>query len=292
MLEVTLQDTGPATEALIAFLHENGYSPVTKSGFSETGEAVVFYLDTARWKAFRNRLARKIGEISTLFGIPRPALSVRPIKPEVWQNAWKTYARTYRLGRDLIIKPSWRTLRKPPDCPVITIDPQMAFGTGGHASTRLCLRHLIRLHKKAPACLVRVLDVGTGSGILAIAAVQLGANRVEAVDIDPDALAVARENALKNGAAGKIRFYEGSIERASGTYGLILANLRFPLLVPLLEKTAGHLTPSGILVISGLLREQGTAFLEAATDAGLKPVSKRASGDWISFSLVRRRPRA
>lgn len=286
MIEVIIQPAGDCEEAVLAYLDENNIQAAVKSGFAGEHEDIVFYLDDIRWKDFRPVLLEKLEEISGVFGIQVPAVSENSLEPKKWQDAWKQYARIYRFGHDLIVKPSWRKLRKVPPCPIVCIDPQMAFGTGGHASTRLCLRHLICVTEAFRHSLDRVLDVGTGSGILAIAAARLGARRVVAVDVNPDAIAVARANAMKNGVADVIEFREGTIRNIPGQYGLILANINEAVLSSLLEEFAGHLKPSGILVVSGILREQGDAFLEKGSRAGLRKLLQRMGGEWISFSLA------
>ncbi len=287
MIEVNLHNPGPCAEAILAFLGQGAFQPVVWE--DEAGaKKISFYLEEARWAAVRETILEKLNEICLNFDVPVPEITVGFLKESDWRDAWKRYAKIYRFGHDLIIKPSWRKLRKPASCPVISIDPQMAFGTGGHASTRLCLRHLIRLKKESPAVLEGILDVGTGSGILAIAAARLGGQRIVALDIDPVAITIARKNAENNGVAEKIRFFRGPIQAVRGQYRLILANITLPTLSELLTAFAGRLAPAGVFVVSGLLREQADGFLERALEAGLKKRSRRTLGEWVSFALAPR----
>ncbi|RTZ93157.1 MAG: hypothetical protein DSY91_02605, partial [Deltaproteobacteria bacterium] len=183
----------------MAFLEEHQVQTAVNVAEPGDEEALAFYMTEREWALFSSRFEVKLGEISEIFGVPKPRVTVRTISDQAWRDEWKRYARIYRFGRDLIVKPSWRKLRKRPSCPVISIDPQSAFGTGGHASTRLCIYHLLELRRNRPDSMREVIDVGTGSGILAIAASLLGASRVIGTDIDPEAVRVAQENARRNG---------------------------------------------------------------------------------------------
>lgn len=285
MIEVIIQSAGDCEEAVLAYLDENNIQAAVKSGFAGGRENIVLYLDESEWEAFKPLLVEKLREISNIFGVSPLILGENLLTQEAWENKWKRFARTYHFGGEIIIKPSWRKLRKVPPCPVVCIDPQMAFGTGGHPSTRLCIYHLIHLRNEKPACLNEVLDVGTGSGILAITAARLGARRVMAVDIDSDAVQVAKENALRNGVSNIVEFREGTPEDVSGEYGLIMANINEAVLSGLLEEFIRHLRRSGRLVVSGILSEQGKAFVEKAARFGLGKMSQRHSRGWVSYCL-------
>ncbi len=286
MNEIALLHPGPCEEALLAFLEACGLSPAVKRGFADGEDSVIFYMDEASWKAFQGKLREGLDRICGIFGQSPPEISARPLDSVQWQEAWKRYAKIYRFGKDLIVKPSWRVLRTQPTCPVISLDPRMAFGTGGHASTRLCLRHLLQIRKVAPDQFCDVLDVGTGSGILAIAAARLGAERVVAVDIDRDALTVAEENARRNGVAELIEFQPGSLAGIHDRFDLILANINESVLTELFPEFARRLRSTGILVVSGILRKQGQAFLKKAVRAGLERRSTRVEKEWVSYSLI------
>jgi len=290
MNEIILMDPGPCGEAILAFLEKCGLTPVIKSGFDDLKEAIVFYMDENQWKAFQGKFREELRKISGILGSPSPNIRTVRLDPSDWREAWKRYAKIYRFGRELVVKPGWRVLRSPPPCPVISIDPQRAFGTGGHASTRLCLRQLIRIRNVAPDRLHDVLDVGTGSGILAIAAAFFGAKHVLAVDVDREALAVARENAEKNHVAALIEFRAGSVTEIRDRFDLILANINEAVLRDLLQEFVRRLRDTGILVVSGILREQGRGFLEAAARAGLRRHSRRVEGEWVSYALTLRDP--
>ena len=205
MKEIAIKIAGECEEAVLACLFERGISGAVHPPAIYPGNTdIVFYLKEKGWKFLKPNLISKLKEITDIFGVPSAEISERPLEEEVWKNSWKRYAKTIRIEKDLIIKPSWRALRKQPSCPVIAIDSQMAFGTGDHPSTFLCLRHLISIKKEKQGSLGEVLDVGTGSGILSIAAAFSGARHVTAIDIDATALDVAHKNAHLNGVKTEI----------------------------------------------------------------------------------------
>jgi len=287
MKEITIKIAGECEEAVLAFLSEKGISASVHppaNGLEKT--RVVLYLKEEKWKALKPGLVSKLREITGIFKVPPAETSEKNLDEDAWKNSWKRYAKIYRIGKDLIIKPSWRTLRKKPSCPVITIDPKMAFGTGGHPSTRLCLQHLIHLKKKTHGSLGKVLDVGTGSGILAIASILSGARHVVATDIDTTALEIARENALLNKVnIASLDFYSCPLPNIPGRFDLIFANIITRTLLDLLGPFRDHLRPSGYLVVSGILVDQGKTFLKKSKDYGFEKTGSRRSGEWISYCL-------
>ncbi len=241
------------------------------------------------------------------FGLdPGPVRVTRRFVPvRKWATAWRSYVLPVRVGR-LVVKPSWIPAPKPSGLTVIEIDPGMAFGTGSHPTTRLCLRVL----QDYVACRERplagprrsratrrraqgegpvVFDVGTGSGILAIAAARLGAARVWAVDDDPVAVAVARENARQNGVASRVRVVRGTgLGRAPGRADLVLANLIAETIIPVLARVSRHLVPGGVFVGSGIIAGRLSAVERAARTAGLRRLRVLAQGEWRAVVLAAR----
>ncbi len=179
---------------------------------------------------------------------------VSTVAQQDWAEGWKQHFSASRFGRRLIVKPTWEELPVAADDVVVSLDPGMAFGTGSHETTRLCLQALAELYDAAPRA--RLLDVGTGSGILAIAAVRLGATTVVANDIDPEACVVARENAGLNGVADQIDITDAPLEALTGTYDVVIANILAEENVRLAPHLLAHLAPGGSLLLSGILREK------------------------------------
>ncbi|NPA27307.1 MAG: 50S ribosomal protein L11 methyltransferase [Chloroflexi bacterium] len=219
---------------------------------------------------------------------PFPHETYRILEPEDWAEAWKQAYHPIPIGERLVVVPAW--LENPyPDRVAVVLEPGMAFGTGMHPSTRLALRAAERYAAQSP----RVLDIGTGSGILAIAALKLGAERAVGVDIEPLAIEVARENARRNQVADRLTLLPGSLdvlENAPFSEGhLVFANILAPILEDLFAQgLAEHVLPQGILVLSGILAEQAPRVARAAREAGLEEVHRWQEGEWVA--LVYRRP--
>ncbi len=194
------------------------------------------------------------------------AIETRRVENTAWLDAWKTHARPIRIGR-LTIQPSWLPGRQARGRTVVRLDPGMAFGSGEHPSTQLCLAAVER-HARRGA---RVIDVGTGSGILAIAAARLGAGRVLAIDDDPIAVAVARANARANRVAGRVRVREGGgLARVRFRADLIVANLTADLLPAILHDVVRCLAPGGRFVGAGFGTARAAEVRRALAEAGLR----------------------
>lgn len=253
---------------------------------ADAGFVVVAHLaDDAEAGARIDATERALWHLQA-FGLrPVGALTVRAVDDADWADAWKSHYVPQRIGR-VVIVPSWLTDHPigPDDVP-IALDPGMAFGTGLHPTTRGCLELLQDL---APIS-SPVLDVGCGSGILAIAALKLGATR--AVGIDTDALAVAatRENAERNGVGERIRVHEGTLPPTpvDGTrYPVVLANLVAAVLVALADPLAAHLEPGGTLLASGIIEGRADEVVAAMSAAGLDVRDRRDDGEWVSLRLA------
>lgn len=203
--------------------------------------------------------------------------TVEHIVGDDWRERWKALFHTTRVGERLVVRPSWESHEEREGDLVIVLDPGQAFGTGTHETTRLVMRELEARVKGGED----VLDVGCGSGILGIAALKLGAARVVAVDVDPIAVRVTDENAEINGVA--IEASTTPIEEVPGRYPIVLANIRSPILIPMTAALVAHLSPGGVLVLSGLLAEE-EGEIRAVYDAHLTFDGVRRDGDWIALS--------
>ncbi len=216
--------------------------------------------------------------------LPEARVEIVPLQDENWSEAWKRHVRPTRVGR-VWVGPEWER-ENAGDAPVqIVIDPGMAFGTGDHPTTAMCLAELDDALEKWPGS--SVFDVGTGSGVLAIAARKLGAGKVIGNDIDPIAVQVARENAANN-KAPDIEFTELPIERIEGEYDLVVANLFSSVLCQLAPRIADRLAPEGRLMCTGILAPQTSEVQAAMEREELRFTGKRASGEWVLLTFERK----
>lgn len=200
------------------------------------------------------------------------------VQQEDWENGWKQYYHAMDIGRRLAIVPSWEhydTARA-----VITLDPGMAFGTGTHETTALCLETL-------DACVhggERVLDIGTGSGILAIAALKLGAAEADGVDIDPMCVRTANENAQRNGVQQHFRVLIGDLsDKAEGVYDIICANIVANAIKALVPAVPALLAPHGVFMASGIIDTRKDEVLDAVRAAGLSVREVKEKNGWVAL---------
>ncbi len=208
-----------------------------------------------------------------------------------WSSNWKQFFKPTRVGKHLVIKPSWETFAPEPEDLVIELDPGMAFGSGLHASTRLAIA-LLELYMR-PAGFV--LDVGVGSGILSIAAARLGADYVLGVDIDPDAVAVARDNVHKNAQLlppkndleERITLEVGSIDTIDirHRFDCIVMNIRPNVITSLMPYTLSYLQTGGAIILSGILEEEGPALLHDIRALGFTPHHHITEDGWVAYVL-------
>ena len=218
------------------------------------------------------------------FGLrPLSELRVTPVDDADWADAWKRHYTPQRIGR-IVIVPSWLDEPIGRDEIALRLDPGMAFGTGLHPTTRGCLTLLQRLGPMPE----RALDVGSGSGILAIAALALGAGSVDCLDTDPVAVEATLANAAANGVGDRISASRGTLQPVPARrYPLILANLVAALLVELAEPLAAHAEPGGTLLASGIIAPRADEVITALERAGLALAERLDDGEWVSLQMSR-----
>ncbi len=203
-----------------------------------------------------------------------------------WAETWKEHFKPSRLGRRITVKPSWETYDPSPGEVVLTIDPGQAFGTGTHETTRMCLRFIEDVFD-APPPPQSVLDLGTGTGILGIAAAMLGARRVLGIDVDPKAVETAAENARINGVAGRFEAAVTPLARLEETFDLVAANVLAEILADLRDEVAARCAPGGAILLSGILSEKAAWVAREYADAGWHVAARRDEGQWSALLLRR-----
>ena len=218
------------------------------------------------------------------FGIDMGTLhmALSEVEDADWAENWKKYYKPFRVGSRLVIKPTWESYNPQPGDLLIELNPGMAFGTGTHETTNMCLE-LLEKHLKSS---LRVMDVGTGSGILAIAAAKLGAAQVLAIDIDPDAVKVAQENVTLNHTENQVRVICGDLVNGETmSCDLAVANIVADAICMLAKPLTRHLQKEGLLLCSGIIREREADVLSAAKDAGYTVYDRLEKGEWVALCL-------
>ncbi len=207
----------------------------------------------------------------------------RTLCEQDWANEWKQYFHVTHIGKRLVIKPSWEEYDPKPEELIIEIDPGMAFGTGTHHTTAMCMEMLEKIITPE----AEVFDVGTGSGILSVAAAKLGAKSIVAVDIDANAVRIARENIAKNGLSGVIDVKEGDLLHGTeGKADVIIANIIADIIIMLLPDVAKKLKTDGRFLASGIIEERENDIRKAAAANGIKVLEVQHKGGWAAMLMA------
>ena len=237
----------------------------------------------------RQKIAEGLWHFSSLGSHFVGELTTRTVNEEDWANAWKDYFHVTHIGQRLVIRPSWREYTPKPNEVVLTLDPGMAFGTGLHPTTRMCLEQVEqRVHTG-----MKVLDVGTGSGILAIAAAKLGAESVYAIDNSSVAVESTLANAEMNNLQDCIQVVLGVLDdaeasRMAGQYDFVIANIIAHIIGSIAPQLAQVVSPTGVLVVSGIIEARRHDAEDPLLAAGLELVEQVMIDDWMALVLRRR----
>lgn len=215
---------------------------------------------------------------------PVPAPTFRPIAEADWAEAWKEQLNVLHVGQHIVIRPSWRDYAPAPGDVVIQLDPGMAFGTGLHPTTQMCLVTLEKLVRPE----AEVLDMGTGSGILAIAAAKLGAGCVLAVDNDPVAVRAARSNVVTNEVQETVSVMCGSLAEVSRGYDVAVVNILAKVIVEMMQEgLATRLCSGGVLTAAGIIADQEPEVIAALERGGLTLIERQQRDDWVCLMAER-----
>ena len=284
---VSVQTTAEAEDAVAELLGGFFGEPASIYSDLELGQtwcSVYLRAKPERWEGRLRELKRALvalGECGLDVGPGQVELT--RLRKQDWAESWKRHFKAIEIGKRLLVKPNWLRKRALPGQRVVILNPGLSFGTGQHPTTRFCLEQLVSAREGGSQSL---LDVGTGSGILAIAAVKLGYKPVDAFDYDPEAVRVANENARRNRVVLHVRrkdLCEG--EPARRRYDVVCANLLATLLISQRERLLKTVAPGGLIVLAGILQKEFGEVRAWYERAGLKLVASRKEGEWESGSF-------
>jgi len=272
---------GVMTEQGVRFVNDEdegtATGPITVRAYLEVNEQL---------EETRQKIEESLYYLGMITPVPTP--TYKQIADQNWMEAWKQHYKPILIGEGLLILPAWLESPDPKRIP-IKIDPGMAFGTGTHPTTQLCLE---LMERSVISNWKLVIDVGCGSGILSIAALKLGADKVLGVDIDMESVKNSRENADLNGIGEELMLGQGSVtEILQGNFPfksapLVVANILAPVLIRLFDAGLADLVePNGEIILSGILDHQAESVIEAGQAKGLKRGETRQMKDWVAISM-------
>lgn len=287
---VTTPEAEEAVAEMLAAQVAPGPSSYTDA---ESGEVTVSVYTPEAPEAPARRIASLKAGLRRLrdCGLPTGAATIRIVKlPRAdWAEVWKRHFFAREIGGALLIKPGWIKRKPKRGQKLVVLDPGLSFGTGQHPTTDYCLHELVRVVRARPA--VACLDMGTGSGILAIAAAKLGCAPVAAFDYDPQCVQTARANARRNRVAHRLRITRADLtrlpRRAPQAYDLVCANLLADLLIAERDRILARVKPDGVLVVAGILQIEFARVERAYASAGWQLIRSQVRREWRSGTLVR-----
>ncbi len=292
---ISIATSAEAEEAIIELFGRLFPQPASVWANAETKASVVTVYCTrqAEWNASkRDALKQGLATIRACgldTGLGR--VEAKSIRREDWAESWKRHFKPIAIGSRLLIKPSWSRRKPVEGQAVVILDPGLSFGTGQHATTSFCLRELTRSRRAQQS--QALLDIGTGSGILAISGAKLGYTQVEAFDFDPDAVASAKANARHNRIEPRIRLHRRDLTKlpfkSTRRFDVVCANLTYDLLLAERQRILNRLQPDGVLVLAGILQTQFSQVQSAYEKAGMELIRSRLEKSWQSGAFIHKR---
>lgn len=282
--ETVIENPRTAAE-ILEKKHDYEWDYVDECFFDKDAEPkIVFYLSNdEEGKKLYDKIADEISQLAKSADqedLGRLDMKVSVVDDEQWINSYKEHFKTIDLTENIIVKPSWENVPKGNTKKILELDPGMAFGTGDHATTSMCAVLMDEIGCKDKD----VLDVGTGSGILAIAADLLGASDILGVDIDPTAVEVACENAKANGCGNNVRFIEGDLTKGIDFKAdIVVANLMAEMIVMLTASVKKHMKPGAVFISSGILNEKKDMVIDALKKEEFSNIKTIDKGEWSAI---------
>jgi ribosomal protein L11 methyltransferase len=253
---------------------------LSPAGVLEEGSTALVYFAEAKDPG--DELREIVESLRQSGAIEDYSIERREIENRNWNEEWERSREVVRVSDRLVVKPSFREYDARDDEIVVVVDPKMSFGTGEHPTTRLCLRVVERLTRPGAS----VLDLGSGAGTLAIAAILFGAERALAADVDRDCKLNGEENAELNGVSDKIEFLVGDVDSISGTFDLVLANIHKNELLKIAEKLRARCAPHTTVALSGLLLDDEAEIRETYEQAGFTFSGKSVEDEWLAVEFT------
>lgn len=294
LLKIAVSTNSECEDAVAALLErETGQAPGVHHDLRTGSVHVTAFAAHSPGEAALLRARLRDGLLALRgFGLdPSPAtVSIRAVPPRDWAESWKRHFRPIDVDGKLLVRPTWSGRRPRRGQAVLDLDPGLSFGTGQHATTRFCLEQVVRLRREGAR--QSMLDAGTGSGILALAAARMGYAPVEAFDFDPNCVRIAKANAALNGIRG-VAITEGDAlrlpARPKARFDVVCANLMHDVLIAAARRLAAQVAPGGTLVTAGILVMQFEAVADAYARIGWEVSDTRTEGEWKSGAFRRRR---
>jgi ribosomal protein L11 methyltransferase len=289
--EISVHSDSSGEVEVVNFLETRFGQPAAAYTDAESGQTTVSAYCRKKPRLSKAEWAKVHSTVARICGAPRPRkrmVSLRRLRATDWAESWKRHFPPLVIGGKLLIKPSWSRRRPRRGQSIVVLDPGLSFGTGQHATTGYCLRELVYRRKAGEE--QSFLDIGTGSGILAIAAAKLGYAPVDAFDFDAQAVRTAQANARRNRV--KLRIVQRDLTRlplhSARRYHIVCANLISNLLLSERERILNRLRPGGVLVLAGILKREFAEVQLAYTRAGLRLIASRIEREWRAGTFARR----